>query len=575
MRFIIASLIVLIFFLGFFVISNQKVTEVAPVQFLPKDITIYLDLENGMESIDRFHQSRFGKTIKELDLVEVAEYLDLDPVLISRLEKIRDNFQDIEGNEFFLTLLGSKFGLAIFPERPWSSPILPVKNFIKKQALFISKQHCLRDVIATAKNIYPEMVEIAGVPYGQYHIRRFSVGNDTIAAAFVDGYVLLTMEERLLREALYVRDNAAMNLNTNLSFQRIQQHIETSDRKLYVDLSVMRTMSEAIAESVHSPHEQALLTELSNLQGFPTAGYGAWRQGAVLKDSLMIEMDYDSIQPLTGKMLANKPESNATLPFVVEDVLLYYWSNTLNLRLLWKMYMMERASDGHDMSGITQNTREITGYTVDELTGMLGDDIGIILRPSEHDQFVPIPDTALFIKLQDRKKIKEVIDKSADHFDISLQSRSYKSVKYYYWGLYPMENLQPVYTIHKGYLLVANTLNIFKSIVDLMADKDPLSSSIRFAPIDPGFLEDNNSVCYVDQKTLLGQLRELASWAGTMLAIQDRRAAAKSKILIDRLINPLLLGLTMYEKAATRTYIDKSWIITEARTQKEIIPEKN
>ncbi|WP_163336698.1 DUF3352 domain-containing protein [Desulfopila sp. IMCC35008] len=575
MRFIIASLIALIFFLGFFIIDNQEVTEVSPVQFLPNDTTVYLDLENGFASVGKFQESRFGKTISEIDLVEVSEYLDLDPIFISRLEKLRDNFRDVKDNKLFLSLLGSKFSVALFPERTWSPPLLPAGNYLKKQTLFISKQHSFRSVITTAKRLYPKMVERAGVPYGQYRIRRFSIGHDTIAAAFVDGYVLLTMEERLLREALYVRDNAAINLNTNPSFSRIRRNIETSDRKLYVDLSVMREMSETIAAGVHSPREQAFLAELSNLKGFPTAGYGAWRQGPVLRDSLMVEMDYEKILPLTGRMLKNKPESNATLPFVVEDVLLYYWSNTLNARLLWKMYREERASDGHDISGMTKSTREITGYTVEELTEMMGNDIGLILRPSEHEQFIPIPDTALFIKLKDRKKIKEAVDHSADHFKISLQSRRYKSVKYYYWGLYPMENLQPVYTIHKGYLIVANTLNIFKSIVDLMADKEPLSSSIKFAPIDPGFREKNNSVCYVDQKTLLGQFRELASWAGTMLAIQDRRAAAKSKILIDRLINPLLLGLTMYEKSATRTYIDKNWIITEARTQKELILEKN
>lgn len=575
MRFTIASLIALIFFLGFFVIENQKVTDVAPVQFLPADITVYLELENEANSIEQFHKSRFGEIVDEIDFVEVAEYLDLDPIFISRIEKIRDNLQSIEQNRLLLKLLGSKFSVALFPERAWSSPVLPFDNYLKKQTLLISRQHSIRSVVATAKSVYPDMVEKNSVPYGQYVIRRFTIGDETLAAAFVDGYVLATLEERLLREALYVRGNGDMNLATNPSYSRIHKHIETSDRKLFLDLAVLRKLSETLAVNVHSPHEQALLTELSNLQGFPTAGYGSWRQGPVLKDSLMIELAYDDIPPLTGKMLANKPEPNETLPFVVEDVLFYYWSNTLNASLLWKMYVNERASDGHDISGIKESVRKVTGYSVEELTEMVGSDVGFILRPSEHDQFIPLPDTAILIKLKERKKIKQVVDNTTTHFDISLQNRRYKSVKYYYWGLYPRENLQPVYAIHKGYLIVANTLNIFKSIVDLMADKDLLSSSIDFAPIDPGFKEKSNSVCYIDQKTFLVQLRELVSWAGTMLAIQDRRTATKSKILIDRLINPLLLGLTMYEKAATRTYIENNWIITESRTKTEITSGKN
>ena len=79
----------------------------------------------------------------------------------------------------------------------------------------------------------------------------------------------------------------------------------------------------------------------------------------------------------------------------------------------------------------------------------------------------------------------------------------------------------------------------------------------------------NNSICYIDQTTFLSHIREFVSWSGVLLALKDREAAAKSKVLIDKLIDPILSGLTMYDKGALRTYIAGDWIVTEAKVKIE------
>jgi hypothetical protein len=94
-----------------------------------------------------------------------------------------------------------------------------------------------------------------------------------------------------------------------------------------------------------------------------------------------------------------------------------------------------------------------------------------------------------------------------------------------------------------------------------------LIASAGFKELDPGFQKLNNSVCYVNQATLVTHLEDLFSWAGTMLAIQDRHAAEKSKKIIDEFISPLFLGMAMYEKSATRTYIEDDRIIIETKTR--------
>jgi hypothetical protein len=114
---------------------------------------------------------------------------------------------------------------------------------------------------------------------------------------------------------------------------------------------------------------------------------------------------------------------------------------------------------------------------------------------------------------------------------------------------------------------LANTFDILKSIVDTPITKSRLTAAPGFKELDPGFQTLNNSVCYANQGKLLEHIREFISWAGTILAIQDRHEAEKSKILIDNLINPIFWGMAMYDKSATRTYLKNDRIIIESRTR--------
>jgi hypothetical protein len=63
-------------------------------------------------------------------------------------------------------------------------------------------------------------------------------------------------------------------------------------------------------------------------------------------------------------------------------------------------------------------------------------------------------------------------------------------------------------------------------------------------------------------------VKEVFSWIGTMIAIQDREAAQRSKILIDKLINPLLDGLAMYSTIGMRSYTEQDSIIIESKVLK-------
>jgi hypothetical protein len=79
-------------------------------------------------------------------------------------------------------------------------------------------------------------------------------------------------------------------------------------------------------------------------------------------------------------------------------------------------------------------------------------------------------------------------------------------------------------------------------------------------------VKPSHAITFLDVGQATDMVKEMISWGGTMLAIQDRELARKSKVLIDELINPMLDGLAMYSLVGSRKVIDGSDIVYESRT---------
>jgi hypothetical protein len=301
--------------------------------------------------------------------------------------------------------------------------------------------------------------------------------------------------------------------------------------------------------------------------GIRTLAYGEWRQKKILRNRLVIDLAPEKIAPRLRQLVATPPSLNDTMPYVARDSLLYYWSNSLDLRLIWQMYTEEAGETSRQVVDLRDTVKQISGYDPEQLLTMIGTSIAVMLRDNGNDQFMPLPDFAILLNLRDQEKGAAAFRRILESLGIKTKQGKYKYVTYYAWGLDPSESLQPVYAIHRDYLILTNTLDMLKHVVDTPVNNTRLVGTKSFRELDPGFQTLNNSVCFVDQARLLARLQELIGWAGTILAIQDRQTAEKTKVLIDKLIDPLFWGLGMYETSALRTYVEGSRIYIDAKTR--------
>jgi len=568
MRSINILLFFVIFLSGIFSLKQDAIHEVQPSMFLPADTLVYLEQKSGGEFLARFHNSRLGRVLSSIDLAKVLHEAEVDNSDIELVKNFLSMSAALRDDELFQAILGKRLTLALIGTRDWSPASATITDYLKSHLLLISRPVGKIESLErlAAKYVYGKNVTL--VPYGRYTIQRIQISNDeTIATTAIDGRLLAALEERVLREALDLYDTKKGTLRSNPAFVDITRELEGADQLLYCSVQGLQKAAGSLAETVTDPMQLLALHEITSLKGVNRLSYGGTRHNKILKNRVIIRLQPEEMDKRIREMVATAPSINGSLPYAARDVLLYYWSNSLELQPLWGLFQERVGASSDEVVGLQHEIKKLFGYEIGELIDIIGNDVGVMVRESDDELFIPIPDLAMFVKLDDTVKGADAVRKVVKNLDITLKNGRYKNVEYFSWGVDPEESLQPVYMIHREYLVLASTLNMLKTIIDTPLNNTRLVAAKGFRELDPGFQTLNNSVCYIDQARLLRRLQEFVGWAGTMLAIQDRKAAEKSKNLIDNLIDPLFWGLSMYEKSAIRTYVRDGQVYIESQTK--------
>ena len=122
--------------------------------------------------------------------------------------------------------------------------------------------------------------------------------------------------------------------------------------------------------------------------------------------------------------------------------------------------------------------------------------------------------------------------------------------------------MQPSYALLDRFLMVADSRQQIENI--LMVGSKRLVKDDDFQAVDMGMLQPSNMIVFARTAELIVGLKEFASWAGTMIAIRDEAAGAKSKVLIDQVILPLLEGLKMYQAKGVRSYTAPGEVVLDS-----------
>ncbi len=528
--------------------------------FLPKDTAFYLQGHHQPQKLQKFFHSLSGKVLTAIEYGRISRELGASEQFSRHLETLRHFGRTIVDEPLFTTAFDEYFLVAMFPERSWSSSPHPLGRYLKNQMLLVTRPPSASQLIKDFLGI-TSYREITSVPYGQYRIRRFEKMAERFSVAVVDGYLLAAFEERLIREAIRHYETQSDTIYGHLPFQKIIAGMESLTPLIYSNLEKVTALASHLAATAESRHEQVLFKIITYLKGVDALGWSAYGTEQDIWKSTLVAHKSAAVSPVQERLFTISPQKNNTASFAVDDTFFYYWSNTFTAKTLGQFFLVEMA--GTDVEGQhCAMIKKRTGFDLADLLDMFGEESMLLLRPGGWSPLFPLPGIALAVSLKDAQKLQKAIDTLSENFAISLHKKAYKNTTYYYWGLYPFENLQPVYAMYKNYLVIANTRDTLTSVLALPGDKETLFSSLQFAAVDPGFATNNNTVCYVEPKALRKFLVDFFEITRILVAVENKESAARMALIKKELLEPLFFGGFMSHPIAMKTRNEEDLITT-------------
>ena len=256
--------------------------------------------------------------------------------------------------------------------------------------------------------------------------------------------------------------------------------------------------------------------------------------------------NFYSVAPLVDRSFAKMPA----------QLLLYFWSNWLEPKAWWNLYasQSQEAAVGRVAAWLEQQT----GMELEAFFALFGNELALNITDISTAGFFPVPQICFALEVQDKNKVEEFLkylltglpikrDTVAGFPVVSLQAAQ---------GL-----MQPSYLFVEDLLFLADSKEQLVDILDESSPKmlhDPVFQALNLDMSQPA-----NFFLFARMAGLVDGMKELAAWFGTMITIRNQAAGAKSKILVDQVLSPLLENLRTYEALGVRSLVRADELVVE------------
>jgi hypothetical protein len=538
-------------------------------RFIPENALVYFEQYNGSIALREFTRSPLGKVIDTIDFQNTGKKIGLTETFLAELREVLSFYTAIKDNNLVHEILGKRFAVAIFPPVDLNRHFA-VKDYIKENTVVVARpKHSAEGLVflgATYSN-YNEMYPVSSVLYGKHSIKRFQVKSQTISLVIIEGFFVMSRNEKHLRRCIDTYDGELPALTKNADFTKIRKILEIPDRFFYFPVNDLRQFVEKTVTGLTFPGKELVLKELATTVGFANFGYGSWTKKNSVIDKILVQYHSDEVNSVVKNHIDAAPVRCSMLSLTTEDPMVFYWSNVLEINHFQPYLNNSRATEPQ-LEKFLSTVEHITGKNAEEIISLLGKEVSLIVEPGPKDRFFSFPLGLLFLRVNNVPELRTVLEQIIEEYNIAVSMKSYGPLRYWYWTPSPQDGLQPLYGFLGDLFFFGNSSSLLQRIVDRQAADFSLMDNEAIKTLDPGFSENNNSVTYLNNIALIEVLQKWLGLVGMTLAIEDREFAYKVHTTLEEIINPLLDGLSMYEKSCTRSYFTPEMVIIESITKK-------
>ncbi|MBE0586344.1 MAG: DUF3352 domain-containing protein [Desulfofustis sp.] len=560
--FVVPLFMLLLFVVSLF--SPNLARRVSHERFFDRQTLLVINQKQLARRIDDFTVSRLGSVLRGIDVAAIAEDLEMPA---SRVKLIADGTTEIAGaavDPIVRSVLGRDVSVALFPFR--YDVTLPLREQLLAHLVLV----CRPKQVAHADEL---LERITGVPateeayYGAYAIKRYlPEGAPFIATTRVDRLVLVSANERLLRRCLDNYDRRTETLATDPDYHATKKMFPNTAFYGYLNVAGVTELFNQPIAAPSGPDANSTSGERQRLSLYQNGFFGGWIEDRTVSHKVVLTFDPSRIPVELSSLFSAPPVITESAAHLTADTLWYYWTNSYAPEAILQLLRRQQAKQvSSSIDALLTELETSTGTSVEQLAEFFDNDLLVAMKKSPKEDLLPIPLVMIAVKCKDPATIKHLVEKIVVHYTVPVRRRAVGEHTIVSWGeVAPISSFEPSIASIGEYLLIANNVSQIRDFIAIPAGTERLSDSALFELVNDGFIYANNSLVFLNFAELSGQLKELVSWGGLALAIKDRTIAGKSKIVIDRLINPLLDGLAMYGVVGTRKYLRGKQVIMEA-----------
>ena len=542
--------------------SGLLMNKKEAVSLVPRETLFFAEQRNIGTLIDGFNASRLGRSLTAIDIERVAAGAGLDLVQTSRLKQVAESAKVLGNNAVIRKFCDDSLAFAFFPGTT-EAVISGQKHSLPMQVLLIARPKQRAELLELMSSAFTGDVRQEVIPHGKSEITRFASDGTIFFATLTDGYFLFAFDQATLKTSLDIASRPQTSLAD------LQEYIELKRQYDRPDFFVF-TALQAIATELtkHGPQEWPA----GNLAGLRCSAYGAWREEGRFRDRAITLIDREKLSPANRRFLANPPQINDTLSLVPAGIQFYYWSNALAFRTILELLEEDGMKEASLFAETAASFKEMTGHDLEQVLAGFADGLSLQVKRGGGNELIPLPSLTVFFPVKDKAEVEDAITTGIRNLGLATQEGLYRNRGYHSCNLGLPGGIELLYGFLEGQLFFGSNLKMLQEIVDAVEDRKGLRESPDFAAFASEFDKPSNSQTYVKVSEVAGGVRELAGWAGAMLALKDGELAAKSQILIDGLLNPLLEGVSMISTIGTRTFFGQDRITMESVY--EVAPEQ-
>ena len=539
--------------------TQEQVVD--PLELVPQQAVFMLDWINVDQTVHNFFTAGFGRTLTSIDWPSVLDQLEITEQVRNHIVGQLADIKEFISRPLFRELFRKRVVCALLPIESTSLLNDPkqalAENFLllvrPPRGWTVSRMSALPALRDTQVHVSPYQ----GIPITEFLLQD----GGKMYAASIKQLLVLSMGQEPIKRSIDLSLSHLIRQKTGFAAGKTYQELKKRTQGLddfffYADLAACQAMYRVFQPKLSSG-EQVEMPVCSGCQRMVIFHHS---HKNIEQFTSIIQFDPDQPASFQKTIATRKPVENRSLQNMPANLLVYFWSNWLDLPDWWrKIFARGSAEERAAAAGIGSWLEEQTGMKIERFFSLFGHEFGFNVAEIRTSGFFPVPRICFCIELVDRNAVKRILEKMVS----GLPLRRDKVAGIPVISIMAAKGLmQPSYALLDKFLVIADSR---QQIEDVLEVKGPrLVEDDDFRAVDMGLLQPSNLVMFVRTAGLINGLKEFASWAGTIIAIRDERAGARSKILVDQVIVPLLDGMKMYRAKAVRSFTAPGEVVLES-----------